>query len=212
MPMLTLYYAPGTASLCVHHFLIELGLEHRLELVDFASKGQKSPEYLKLNPRGVVPTLVVDGEPMVESAAILMWLAEQDPQARFVPGEGSRARRDYLQWFMLLANALQPPFRNWFYAHEPAGEANAETVKANARPQIEAIWDRVNAHLEQRGPYVCGAQLTAVDFFLFMLMRWSRNMPKPATEWPYCAMFVASMKARPSFKTLYEREGLTEWA
>ena len=84
--MLTLYYSPGTASLCVHHFLIELGLEHRLELVDFASKAQKSPEYLKLNPRGVVPTLVVDGESMVESGAILMWLAEQDSRARFVPG------------------------------------------------------------------------------------------------------------------------------
>ena len=40
----------------------------------------------------------------------------------------------------------------------------------------------------------------------------NRNMPKPATAWPYCAMFVASMKARPSFRTLYQREGLTEWA
>ena len=64
--MLTLYYAPGTASLCVHHFLIELGLEHRLELVDFASKAQKSAEYLKLNPRGVVPTLVVDGGQVIQ--------------------------------------------------------------------------------------------------------------------------------------------------
>jgi len=42
-------------------------------------------------------------------------------------------------------------------------------------------------------------------------MRWSRNMPKPATAWPYIEMFVASIKSRPSFKTLYEREGLTEW-
>jgi glutathione S-transferase len=45
-----------------------------------------------------------------------------------------------------------------------------------------------------------------------MLMRWSRNMPKPATEWPAIAEYVARMKARPSFRTLYEREGLTEWA
>jgi glutathione S-transferase len=210
--MLTLYYAPGTASLCVHQFLIELGIEHRLEKVDTDAKQQKSPEYLKLNPAGVVPTLVVDGTPMVESSAMLMWLAEQDPQARFVPGEGSRGRRDYLQWFLLLANGLQPPFRAWFYPSEPAGEAAIDAVKANARVRIEAMWDRVNAHLEQNGPYVCGAQLTAVDFFLFMLCRWSRNMPKPATEWPYLAMFIASMKARPSFKTLYAREGLTEWA
>jgi len=210
--MLTLYYAPGPASLCVHQFLIELGIDHRLEKVDTEAKQQKSPEYLKLNPAGVVPTLIVDGAAMVESSAMLMWLAEQDAQARFVPGEGSRGRRDYLQWFLLLANGLQPPFRAWFYPSEPAGDAAVDAVKANARQRIEAMWDRVNAHLEQNGPYVCGAQLTAVDFFLFMLCRWSRNMPKPATEWPYLAMFVASMKARPSFKTLYAREGLTEWA
>jgi len=43
-------------------------------------------------------------------------------------------------------------------------------------------------------------------------VRWWRNMPKPATEWPAIAAYVKRMKARPSFKTLYEREGLTEWA
>ena len=210
--MLTLYFSPGAASLCVHHLLIELGIEHRLERIDMDKKQQKTPEYLKLNPGGTVPTLVVDGTPMVESAAMLMWLAEQDPASRFVAGEGSRARRDYLQWFMLLANGLQPPFRTWFYPQEPAGEDAADAAKENARLRIEAMWERVNTHLEHNGPYLCGAQLTAVDFFLFMLMRWSRNMPKPATAWPYCEMFVASIKSRPSFKELYASEGLTEWA
>ena len=47
---------------------------------------------------------------------------------------------------------------------------------------------------------------------LCMLMRWSRNMPRPATAWPHLAAFAARMKARPSFATLYAREGLTEWA
>ena len=45
-----------------------------------------------------------------------------------------------------------------------------------------------------------------------MLVRWSRNMPRPGTEWPAIRDYVARMKARPSFATLYEREGLTEWA
>jgi glutathione S-transferase len=51
-----------------------------------------------------------------------------------------------------------------------------------------------------------------VDFLGTMLMRWSRNMPKPATQWPAIAGYVARMKGRPTFKVLYEREGLTEWA
>jgi glutathione S-transferase len=43
-------------------------------------------------------------------------------------------------------------------------------------------------------------------------MRWSRNMPKPATTWPTLDAYVRRMKSRPTFRTLYEREGLTEWA
>jgi glutathione S-transferase len=54
--------------------------------------------------------------------------------------------------------------------------------------------------------------MSVADFYLTMLMRWSRNMPKPATDWPQLAALAQRMKARPSFKTLYEREGLTEWA
>jgi glutathione S-transferase len=45
-----------------------------------------------------------------------------------------------------------------------------------------------------------------------MLMRWSRKTAKPATEWPQLAAHAARMKSRPSFRTLYEREGLSEWA
>jgi glutathione S-transferase len=37
-------------------------------------------------------------------------------------------------------------------------------------------------------------------------------MPRPGTEWSAIRDYVARMKARPSFATLYEREGLTEWA
>ena len=56
----TLYYSPGSASMLAHWLLIELGVPHELRLVDTAAKAQKSPEYLALNPNGVVPTLVAD--------------------------------------------------------------------------------------------------------------------------------------------------------
>ena len=44
-----------------------------------------------------------------------------------------------------------------------------------------------------------------------MLMRWSRNMPKPAHTWPALAEHAKRMKARPSFREVYAREGLTDW-
>ncbi|MCZ8130546.1 MAG: glutathione S-transferase family protein [Steroidobacteraceae bacterium] len=211
--MYTLYYMPGAASLAVHWLLIELDVPHRLVKLDGQAREQKSPEYLRLNPNGLVPTLVVDGEPVYESAALLLLLAERHAEKGFVPAEGTRARALYLQWMVHFANTLMPPFRSWFYPDEAAGPEHAETVKAFARGRIEATWDRLDAHLRDHGPWVAGAAgPTAVDFLGTMLARWSRNMPRPATEWPAIAALVQRMKARPSFRELYAREGLTEWA
>jgi glutathione S-transferase len=210
--MYTLYYAPGAASLAVHWLLLELGAEHRLEKVDLAAGQQRQADYLKLNPNGVVPTLIVDGAPMYECAALLLMLAERHPEAGLAPAPGSRERQLYLQWMLHLANTLQPAFRLWFYPAEAAGAEHAEAAKAKARERIEAAFDRLSAQLQAAGPYVCGDALSAVDFLATMLMRWSRNMPKPATEWPVLAAFAARMKARPSFRKLYEIEGLSEWA
>jgi glutathione S-transferase len=207
----TLYWSPATASMAVHWLLIELGAPHELARLDLDTKQHRSDEYLKLNPNGHVPTLIVDGVPRYECAALVMLLAERHPEAGLVPAIGTPARADYLMWMIHLANTLQPAFRAWFYPSEPAGEGNEDVVKAVARTRVEAAWDRVEAHLAGR-TYMTGDALSALDFYATMLMRWSRNMPKPATQWPAIAAYVARMKARPSFKTLYDREGLTEWA
>ncbi len=207
----TLYTAPGAAGWVVHWLLIELDVPHELRLLDFAKKEQKSPEYLRLNPAGVVPTLVVAGQPMTEAAAIVMQLADTHPAASLAPALATTERARYYQWMLFCANTLQPAFRAWWYPSEPAGEANIDAVKASARTRIEAGFERVDAHLAANGPYLLGEHISTADFMFTMLMRWSRGMPKPATDWPQLAAFVARMKARPSFRTLYEREGLTEW-
>jgi glutathione S-transferase len=208
----TLYYAPGAASFLVHWLLIELDVPHALQLVDTAAKAQKSPEYLALNPNGVVPTLVIDGRPQYEAAALVMLLAERHPTAGLAPAFDDPRRADYLQWMFNLANMVQPLFRQWWYPGEPAGDANADAVREHCAPRIEAEWQRIDAHLAAHGPYLLGADISAADFYLAMLMRWSRNMPKPATERPQLAALAGRMKARPSFQVLYAREGLTEWA
>jgi glutathione S-transferase len=210
--MAILYYSPGAASLLVHWLLIELGVPHELRVVDFASKQQKSPDYLALNPSGVVPTLVLDGRPMTEAAAIALYLAEEYPLAKLVPPVEDPAHRDCLQWMFHLAQAVQSLFRIWWYPHEVAGEAQADAARAHVQPRIEAAWDRIDAHLAVKGPYLLGTAPCVADFYLTMLMRWSRNMPKPATEWPHLAAHAVRMKARPSFAALYAAEGLEEWA
>jgi len=211
--MAILYYSPGAASMLVHWLLLELDIPHELRLVDFAAKQQKSPEYLALNPAGVVPTLVIDGKPMTEAAAIALHLADTHPAAGFVPPPGDPARRDCLQWMFHLAQSVQSLFRIWWYPHEVAGEAQSEAARAHVAPRIEAAWERIDAHLAANGPYLLGGAAPSVaDFYLTMLMRWSRHMPRPATAWPRLAAHAARMKARPSFAALYAAEGLEEWA
>jgi glutathione S-transferase len=210
--MITLYYSPGAASLVVHWLLIELEIPHTLRKLDLQAGEQKQPAYLALNPAGVVPTLVVDDQPICEAAAIALHLADAYPARGLAPPPGTLARAAYYQWMCFCANTLQPAFRAWFFPSEPAGEAAADAAKSSARARIEAAWARADAHLAAHGPHLLGDKLSAPDFLLTMLMRWSRNMPRPAVTWPALERLATTMKALPSFKELYAREGLTEWA
>ena len=210
--MLTLYYAPSTASLVVHWLLIDLAVPHQLRRVDIAAGEHKQPAYLALNPAGVVPTLVLDdGQPLCEAAAIILHLADTYPAAHLAPPVGTPGRAAYYRWVLFCANTLQPAYRAWFYPDEPAGAANAQASKDHARQRLEAGWAIVDAHLAANGPYLLGADLSAADFLLVMLARWARTMPTPADRGPAVSRLAQLVKQRPSFREVYAREGLTDW-
>jgi len=206
-----LYYSPSTAALVVHWLLIELDIPHELRALDFERREQKSSGYLALNPAGVVPTLVLEGQVLTEAAAIVMHLADQHPAAGLAPAPGSAARAEYYRWMFWCANTLQPAYRAWFYPDEPAGEGNEQAVRTQARAVIERAWDRLEAHVSAHGPYLLGAQPSAADFMMTMLLRWSRNMPRPSDDWPALRAYARRMKDRPAFAETYRREGITDW-
>jgi glutathione S-transferase len=206
-----LYFAPGAASMLVHWLLLELDVPHTLHLVDTAAGAQKSPEYLALNPNGVVPTYVHAGRPMFEAAAIAMSLADRYAHAGLAPPIDSPLRPPYTQWMFHMANAVQPLFRSWWYPDEPAGAEHADLVRARVTPRIEAAWTRIDTHLGATGPFLLGSAPCTADFYLAMLMRWSRAMPRPASDWPRLAALARQMTSRPSFGQLCTREGLGGW-
>ncbi len=154
---------------------------------------------------------MVDGLPHGEAAALAMLITERHPDAGLAPFPGSAQRGDYLQWMFYLANSLQPLFRQWFYPgdHLPAG---AETIQAAARAGIEKCWSHMDVQLATHGPYLLGEDFSVVDLYALMLMRWSRNMPRPATGWAQLDALAMRLKARPSWKQACEIEGLLEWA
>ena len=206
-----LYYSPGSASFAVHWLLIELDRPHLLERVDTAAGQQRSPEYLALNPNGRVPTLVIDGASQHEAAALLITLADADPAHRFAPQPGDPDRALFLQWMFNLANEVQPLLRQWWYPGEVAGEAHAEAVRATVERRLQAAWERIDAALAQRGPYLLGASISAADLYLTMLLRWSRQTARQGIDWPRLRALAELTTSRPAFAEVYAREGLTEW-
>ena len=206
-----LYGSPGTASMCVHWMLIELGMPFEFVSLDFEKGDQKAPGYLKINPTGHVPALVIDGVAYGEAAALLTILAERHPDAALMPPIDAPERPHYIQWMFYFANTLMPAYRLWFYADEGAGPENAEATKAQARIRIERVWDRAEALLSDGRPFMMGNQLSTVDFLAGMLVRWSRNMPRTVMDWPHLAAYVKRLRALPSYRQTHEREGLTGW-
>ncbi|MGH8254439.1 MAG: glutathione S-transferase family protein [Steroidobacteraceae bacterium] len=209
--MYTLYYSPGTASLAVHLALLEIGAPYRLELVDIDRQAQRSADYLRLNPRGRVPTLLIDGKPHAEVAALLLMLADRHPDSKLAPRTGETRRNDLYQWLAYCSFSLGATFRNWFYPRDLGSAEHPAAVQNALCARIETIWDGIDAHLGAGGPYLLGDALSMADLQLLMYMRWSRNMPKPALAWPALARFATHMRARPSWQKLCELEGLSEW-
>lgn len=84
---LTLYYAPVTCALAPYITLTEAGADFDVRPVNLRKGEQRSPEYLKLNPKHQVPTLMIDGKPLTENPAIQVWIARNFPKAKLLPDD-----------------------------------------------------------------------------------------------------------------------------
>jgi glutathione S-transferase len=206
--MLALYYYPGNASLLPHMMLREMEASFELRLVDRQQKRQKSPDYLKLNPNGRIPVLI-DGELVLfETAAVALHLVDRFPDAGLAPPVGSVERAEFYKWMIHLTNTPQPEFRLWFYPNEHAtDEAAIANVKEVAGQRLNRMFDLISGQLGDR-QWLLGDRFSAADLFLFMLIRWSRGMPRPARTIPNLDAFAERVFARPSVQETFKAEGI----
>lgn len=203
VPAITLHYYPGNASLIPHIILRELGLPFTLRLVDRSIGAQHSAAYRRLNPHGRIPTLV-DGDLVLwETAAIVLHLLERKRPNHLLPGGDDRAH--FLKWLVWLATTPQAESLLYFYPQRWAGEPCAAEVKASAERRIGEMMDIVEAQL---GPYLLGPTSSAVDFYLLVLCRWTRNMANPARNRPKIARLLAELIERPAVRAAFDAEGL----
>ena len=109
--MLTLYLSPGSSSMAVHIALHEIGADFESRPISFAKREQHSPEYLAINPEGKVPTLLIDGRPLTEVAAILYYLAKRFPEAGLWPAGGLETEAQAISWMSFIAATIHPARR-----------------------------------------------------------------------------------------------------
>ncbi len=127
--MYTLYHAPGSSSLAVHIALHEVGASFEGRVIKFSHRDEDPPELRALNPESKVPTLVIDGRPLTEVAAILYYLARRYPQAGLFPEGDIEAEAQVISWMSFIASTLHPARARgaehvttaWLWAEEKLG-------------------------------------------------------------------------------------------
>ena len=97
--------------MATHIMLHEIGVDFESRWVSFAKREQYGPEYLKLNPEGKVPTLLVDGRPLTEVAATLYYLARRFPKADLFPEGDLEAEAQIISWMSFIASTIHPARR-----------------------------------------------------------------------------------------------------
>ena len=109
--MLTLYFTPGASSMAPHIALHEIGALFESRPISLANKENRTPHYLAINPEGKVPTLLIDGKPLTEVAAILFYLARRFPEAGLLPMNDIEAESRVISWMSFIASTIHPARR-----------------------------------------------------------------------------------------------------
>ena len=183
MTPLRLHYAPDNASLCVRLALEACGIAYETVLVDRRAGGQRRPSYLALNPNGLIPTLETPEGPLFETAAILLWLAEQPGGAGLMPPPGAAGRGPALTWLVWLANTPHPRLRMLFYPDRYIDAGQASALERGAREGIAAALDLLEGEAARGPDWLRPGAASAHVAYLCPMLRWCALYPRGRTEW-----------------------------
>lgn len=196
----TLYRTRDSAALAPQIIMEEGGLAYDIVEVDFRTGETQLPEYLEINPNGVVPSLACpSGQIIYETAAIMLYLADVHKLDQLAPSPAHPDRALFLRTLFHLSNNVHPLSNLNFgaarYVHDKTGLQELEQSSLDA---LLKSWAPIDAQLQQNGPYCLGDRFSLVDVYVFLIARWH----EPAAELfaPYsgikkCADLVAERSA-----------------
>lgn len=204
---LQLYFAPGSSSLAPLVALEELDIPYVGHRLDLAAGDQRKPEYLKVNPRGRVPTLVVDGQPVTEVLAILTYLAHRYPHSGLLPlADPLKLAKAYevMSWF---ASTVHVAFAQ---IARPERYADDEATKAALATPGEARFARTLTDIEHLargpGPWLLGDAFSVVDAYALVIWRWAKRRSIDTALYPAWSAKAARAFARPSVVRALRKE------
>jgi glutathione S-transferase len=202
--MITLYHGwRSSASRRVRLCLEEKGLAYDGHIVDMAKMEHHSPEYLKINPLGVIPTLVHDGRPLHESGTICEYLDETYPDPPLRP-DAPYARAEMRNWIRhidgLIGNLI---VFNWQHhlakvASQWSDAELAEKLKSIPSRERQEAWLRA-----ARKPYT-EEERDAARAKLVVLLDKMEDALKPAGWLVGQAYSLADIAAAPFVKRIDE--------
>jgi glutathione S-transferase len=202
-----LYSAPGTCSTATHIALEWIGKPYEVEHLDHVA--MKAPDYLKLNPSGVVPTLLDGDIALPEGMAILLYLVDQSPDALIGPAPGSADRTDLHRWLAYLTGTLHP----YFWLHfTPMRFTTAQTGQEAVQAASPILIDKALTQLAQPREgrdWMVGDRKSVADAFLYPMASWGYDLDKPTSAYPNIDRILRKLASDPAVQKVHEMQGTT---
>lgn len=206
--MLKLFYAPGTCALASHIALEEAGADYELVRVNLKEGEQKTPDYLKLNPKGRVPALATDRGVLTENPAILAFIAQTHPDAGLAPVDDPFAFAQVQAFNGFLSSSVHPTFAHKFRPERYAdGDEHRAAVQAKVPEALAGYFTLIEEQLADGRPWVHGGDYTASDGYLIVFTRWlEKNFHEVARGLPKTLAHRHRVEERPAVKRALEQE------
>jgi glutathione S-transferase len=209
---LVLYYAPVTCALAPYITLTEAGADFDVRPVNLRKGQHRTPDYLKLNPKHQVPTLLIDGVPLTENVAIQQFIARTYPAARLLPSDPMQELRA-ISILSFCASGIHPFLFRINSPNLVCDLPDAEAaVKRLAQRQLFEKFQIIDDMLAGRDYFF--DHFTAADAHFFWCFRRGTLFPLDQSQFKNCTAHFERMKQRPSVQKLlaFEKDVQTEFA
>ena len=203
--MLTLYFCPGACSTASHVALEETGALYVEKPIMLPKGEQKTPEYLKINPRGKVPALDVDGTILTENTAILTYLAKKFPEKKLMPADPFEEARciSTMAW---LSNIVHPSYTHYMRPERFAPDAAAQpVVKETGKKTFWTCLQEIDGLLAGKD-WMMGKSFSVVDCYALVFYGWGVRAELPVKELANYTALKERMLKRPAVKKVLVSE------